>query len=146
MSESKDKEEKLEYDSPELDEDTKRLLTELKNATGSGIVTIEEKDMYYVALQMYKNDPKILPLISDLTKEHIEILTKHDTWIKSCAMLFDLEPNDTAFQPLIEMRNSFLMYNISKTRKSRTEIVNILSNKIGDLSRTINDKLLGRVR
>lgn len=142
MSEDKLKDGKIEYDSPEIDEETRQVIQEIKaKFGGSGIV--EEKDMYYTILQLYKTDPDLLPVISDLDKEHIENLTKIDTWIKSAIVLFDLEDEDKNLQILETMRNSYLKYSISRNRKSRNEMKDIFSS-VQQSVRTISDKIMGR--
>lgn len=142
MSEKKMKNDKLDYDHPDVSDEDKEIIEKLRGMMGGSNV-IEEKDIWYVALEMYKTDPKHLPIISDLDKEHIENLTKFDTWIKSAMVLFDMPENDPSFDIVRTMRDRYLMYSISRNRKSRGEIVSILSQQIQAL-RTIGDKLVGR--
>lgn len=132
----------MEYEKPELDNDAKKLLDRLDSLGGSTIQTIQDMNKYLVALELFKSNR--LPLITDLDKEHVEIMTRHDTLINSCKLLFKLDNNSEVLNLIRSMDNSYMIYQISHKRKSRTEVVNILKNEVAEFSRSVGDKLIGK--
>lgn len=132
---------KLEYDAPIASEEVKEIA---KALTAGTTVNLEEKTKYTVALELFKKD--LLPMITELNKEQVEVMTRHKTLIASAKLLFDLPDNETVgiFDVIETMHNEFRLNQVSKARKSRTEIVNILKNEAQELTRSISDKLGGK--
>lgn len=132
----------LEYEAPEMDENAKLLVAKLEQMGGTGVQTIQDWNKFLVALELFR--PERLKMISDLDKEHIETLTRHDTLMDSAKLLFGL-PDDAPMLKIVkQMGDSYLTYQISRSRKSRVEVVNILRNELMEQVRNAGDKLLGR--
>ena len=134
--------ETMEYESPPIDDNAKELLSALKSIDGTAIQNIQDYNKFLVALELFKMER--LPLITHLDKEHVGILTRHDTLVESAKLLFDLPDDAPIFKLIRTMNTSYMKYQVSLSRKSRTEIVNILRNEVGELTRTIGDKMVGK--
>lgn len=132
----------MEYDKPTADENALKLLEKLDSLGGSTIQTIQDMNKYLVALELFKTQR--LPLITQLDKEHVEIMTRHDTLIASAQLLFDLPENAPILNLIRTMGNSYMIYQISKDRKARTEVVKILQNEQMEAIRNVGDRLIGR--
>lgn len=132
----------MEYETPEINDDAKELLKKLDNLGGQGIQQIQDMNKFLVALELFKLGR--LPLITDLDKEHVQILTRHDTLIESAKILFKLKDDAPILNLVRKMDNSYMMYQISRTRKSRTEIVKILQNEAIEAIRNTGDRILGK--
>lgn len=132
----------MEYEAPELDENAKQLVDKLSELGGAGIQQIQDMNKYLVALEIFKSNR--LPMITQLDKEHVQIMTRHDTLIESAKILFDLKDDAPILNLVRKMDNSYMTYQISLGRKSRTEVVKILQNEVMDSLRTTGDKLLGK--
>lgn len=140
------KEHKLDYDKPAIDKQTMEIVQTVANTMANSRSILERKDAIYALLKLFEtNDPKLLHMITEATKEQVELMNRHDTLIESLILIGHLE------KPLADelritkdtMHNSFALHNISKSRKSRNEVVSILS-MAGDSVRSIADKLAGK--
>jgi len=139
-------EHKLDYDKPDSDAQTTEIIKTVAQTMANSRSILERKDAIYALLKLFETkDPKLLHMITEATKEQVEIMTRHDTLIESLILMGHLKETEANELRLYKdiMHDSFALHSISKSRKSRNEVVSILS-MAGDSVRSIADKLAGK--
>lgn len=103
-------------------------------------------DSRYESLENLFDPDNLLELITELDKDKIETLTRHDTLAVSMQQLGHLK--DKQAEPFMKLKDTmqdrYMMYQISKSRKARKEVVDVLKEGIEQTVRNIGDKLKGR--
>lgn len=133
--------------------DIANVIKGLDNIMSGSKSLLEKKDAMFVLMKLFETrDDRLLHMITELSKETLEAMNRHDTLIESLIDIGHLqdidELEDTNYCGEIrhikdEMHNSFALHSISKSRKSRNEVVSILA-QAGEAGRTIAEKLAGK--
>ena len=114
---------------------------------------LERKDAIFALLKLFETgDKKLLHMITEISKEQLETMNRHDTLIESLIDIGHLKKvdadSDTDYCGELRhikdtMHDSFALHAVSKTRKARNEVITAIS-QIPDVGRTIAEKLAGK--
>lgn len=126
----------IEDIAPDVKERLKQAVSKLENVGQM----LQDFTKYTVALELF-NKTK-LALITQLTKDKVELITKNETYISTMKVLYDLDDEDDSIKVIKAMHESYRTNQISLKRQSRKEIVDILKDTYPEPAKTTTTKVL----
>lgn len=102
---------------------------------------LEDKTKYTSLLELF-NLAK-LHIITRLDKQKVDDITKFETLAESQKLLYGLEDNADGILIINKMCDSYRKNNISKSGKSRAEVVEVLKDSYGEQQRDNWKRLTG---